>query len=54
MVLNNLATLLAEQPEPESRNEGRWKYIDQAIDLLGPQPGFLDTKGDGLVLQRQG
>ena len=45
--LNNLATLLAEQPEPESRNEAL-EYIDKAIDLLGPQPGFLDTKGMAL------
>lgn len=47
MVLNNLATLLSEQPEPESRNEAL-EYIDRAIDLLGPQPGFLDTKGMAL------
>jgi Flp pilus assembly protein TadD len=48
MVINNLATLLSEQPEPERRNEAL-EYIDQAIDLVGPQPGFLDTKGMALL-----
>jgi tetratricopeptide (TPR) repeat protein len=46
-VLNNLATMLAEQPEPENRKEAL-KYIDQAIDLAGPQPGLMDTKGMAL------
>jgi Flp pilus assembly protein TadD len=44
-VLNNLATLLAEQPE--GRNQAL-ECIDQAIDLAGQQPGFLDTKGMAL------
>ncbi|MGO9112643.1 MAG: tetratricopeptide repeat protein [Thermoguttaceae bacterium] len=43
-VLNNLATLLAEQPEPEKRKEAL-EFIDQAIKLAGPQPRLLDTKG---------
>jgi Flp pilus assembly protein TadD len=43
-VLNNLATLLAEQPGPESHKEAL-EYVEQAIKLVGPQPGLLDTKG---------
>ncbi len=46
-VLNNLATLLAERPDPQNRSEAL-DCIDQAIDLAGPQPGLLDTKGMAL------
>ncbi|MBN2474402.1 MAG: tetratricopeptide repeat protein [Pirellulales bacterium] len=39
--LNNAATLLAERPDdrPEAL-----RYIDRAIDIVGPQPMLLDTK----------
>ena len=40
--LNNLATLLAEQPD--TRPEAL-QYIDRAIENVGRQPGLLDTKG---------
>lgn len=43
-VLNNLATMLAEQPESEKRKEAL-EYVERAINLVGPQPGLLDTKG---------
>ena len=46
-VLNNLATLLAEQPEPENHKEAL-EFVEQAIKLAGPQPGLLDTKGMAL------
>jgi len=46
-VLNNLATLLAERPEPEKRKEAL-DFVEQAINLVGPQPGLLDTKGMAL------
>ena len=46
-VLNNLATMLAEQPEPEKRKEAL-NYVEQAIKLAGPQPSLLDTKGMAL------
>ena len=46
--LNNLATLLSERPK--SRQEAL-RYIDQAIEITGPQPGLLDTKGMLLVLE---
>jgi tetratricopeptide (TPR) repeat protein len=46
-ILNNLATLLAEQPEPERRKEAL-NYIEQAIKLVGPQPLLLDTEAMAL------
>jgi tetratricopeptide (TPR) repeat protein len=46
--LNNLATLLAEQPQPEKRKEAL-ECVDRAIQLIGPQPGLLDTKGMILI-----
>ena len=52
-VLNNLATLLSEQPEPEKRKEAL-EFVDQAIKLAGPQPGLLDTKGMALFLDGKG
>ena len=48
--LNNLATLLAERPE--SRQEAL-QCIDRAIEIAGPQPGLLDTKGMILVLENK-
>ena len=44
--LNNLATLLSEQPQ--RRNEALG-YVDRAIELAGRQPALLDTKGMILV-----
>jgi tetratricopeptide (TPR) repeat protein len=44
--LNNLATLLGEQP---STRQEAIQYIDRAIQIVGPQPGLLDTKGMILV-----
>jgi tetratricopeptide (TPR) repeat protein len=46
--LNNLATLLAEQPE--GRREAI-ECVDRAMQIVGPQPGLLDTKGMILVLE---
>jgi tetratricopeptide (TPR) repeat protein len=40
--LNNLAMLLAE--EPAQRNEAI-SLIDYAIEIVGKNPGLLDTKG---------
>ncbi len=40
--LNNLATLLAEQP---GKRQEALEYIERAIRIVGPQPGLLDTKG---------
>jgi tetratricopeptide (TPR) repeat protein len=46
LALNNLATLLGEQPNtfPEAI-----RFIDTAIDTAGPLPPLLDTKGTILV-----
>jgi tetratricopeptide (TPR) repeat protein len=46
IVLNNLATLLAE--EPETRADAL-KNIDLAIQIAGPNPQYLDTKGTALI-----
>ncbi len=46
IALNNLAALLSEQP---NQQEEAKKYIDQAIQIAGPQPGLLDTKAMALV-----
>jgi tetratricopeptide (TPR) repeat protein len=43
-VLNDLATVLSEQPESENRREAM-ECIERAIELAGPQAGLLDTKG---------
>jgi cellulose synthase operon protein C len=48
--LNNLATLLAEQPD--HRGEAL-ECVDRAIGIVGPQPGLLDTKGMILVFQNK-
>lgn len=46
VVLNNLATILAE--DPASRNEAL-RYIDQALEIGGQQDALLDTKAMILV-----
>jgi len=46
--MNNLATLLSEQNDKSKRQEAL-KLIDRAIQIAGPQPGLLDTKGMILV-----
>jgi tetratricopeptide (TPR) repeat protein len=48
LTMNNLATVLAEQPN--SAREGM-RYVEKAIALAGPQPGLLDTKGMILVFE---
>ena len=48
--LNNLATLLAEQP---GKRQEALACIDRAIQLVGPQPGLLDTKGMILVFEKK-
>ncbi len=48
--LNNLATLLAEQPD---KRQEALEYVDRAIGIVGPQPGLLDTKGMILVFQKK-
>ncbi len=42
MLLNNLATLLGEQPAGRDK---ALEYVDKAIQLAGAVPGLLDTKG---------
>jgi tetratricopeptide (TPR) repeat protein len=42
LALNNLATLLAEQPE---RREAAMGFVKRAMDESGRQPPFLDTLG---------
>ena len=49
LAMNNLATILAEQP---GREGDALAQIDQAIELVGPQPVLLDTKG--MVLLEKG
>jgi tetratricopeptide (TPR) repeat protein len=44
--LNNLATLLAEQPD---KRQEAIEYINRAIGIVGPQAALLDTKGMALV-----
>ncbi|MGI6415831.1 MAG: tetratricopeptide repeat protein [Thermoguttaceae bacterium] len=46
VVLNNLATILAETPA--ARKEAL-RYIDQALEIGGPQDALLDTKAMILV-----
>jgi tetratricopeptide (TPR) repeat protein len=43
-VLNNLATILGEQAEPECRQEAL-ECVERAIELAGPLSSLLDTKG---------
>jgi tetratricopeptide (TPR) repeat protein len=42
LVMNNLATILGEQPNQHDKAR---EYIDRAIELAGPSPPLLDTKG---------
>ena len=51
-VLNNLATLLSEQPEAGKPSEAL-ECIEKAIDLAGPQPLLMDTKGMALFYAGQ-
>jgi cellulose synthase operon protein C len=46
VALNNLATLLSEQPE--HRKEAL-ELIERAIKIVGHEPGLLDTKGTILI-----
>lgn len=46
LALNNLATLLSEQP---AKSQEAIRYIDEAISIAGSQPSLLDTKGMALV-----
>jgi tetratricopeptide (TPR) repeat protein len=46
LALNNLSGLLAEQA---GKADEAVKYADRAIELSGPQPGLLDTKGTALL-----
>ena len=46
VALNNLATLLAEQP---GKGAEAVQFADRAIELVGPQPGLLDTKATALL-----
>lgn len=48
--LNNLATLLGEQP---GKGRQALQYIELAIQVVGPQPGLLDTKGMILVFDEK-
>jgi tetratricopeptide (TPR) repeat protein len=48
LAINNLATLLAEQPD--KLDEGK-KLLDRAISLVGPQAGLLDLKGVILIAE---
>ena len=50
LTLNNLATCLGEQ---EDQIDQALRYIDRAIELAGPQPMLLDTKGTILVRRDQ-
>jgi tetratricopeptide (TPR) repeat protein len=50
VALNNLATLLGEQPG-KGPQEGL-AYVDQAIQIAGPQPLLLDTKA--MILFHEG
>jgi tetratricopeptide (TPR) repeat protein len=45
--LSDLSTVLAEQPNDDNRKEAL-ECIERAIELVGPQPNLLDTKGMAL------
>ena len=51
LALNNLATLLSEK---EGARQDALRYIDQAIELVGPQAPLLDTKGMIYVYEGKG
>ena len=46
LAMNNLATLLAEQP---GGAEKALQLVEQAIEITGPTPQLLDTKGTALI-----
>ena len=46
LALNNLATVLSE--EPDTRAEAL-RLIERAIQIAGPTPALLDTKGTALI-----
>ncbi len=46
VILNNLATMLGEQP---GRAEDALRYANRAIELSGSSPNLLDTKGTILI-----
>lgn len=48
LALNNLATLLAEQPQ---RQNDALRYIEQAIQVAGRKPALLDTQGTIYLMQ---
>jgi tetratricopeptide (TPR) repeat protein len=50
--LSDLATILAEQSSDENRKEAL-KSVERAIELAGPQPNLLDTKGMALFYDGQ-
>jgi tetratricopeptide (TPR) repeat protein len=48
LALNNVATLLAEQP---NRQKDALRYIEQAIAVAGRKPALLDTQGTIHLMQ---
>jgi tetratricopeptide (TPR) repeat protein len=48
LALNNVATLLAEQP---NRQKDALRYIEQAITVAGRKPALLDTQGTIYLMQ---
>ncbi len=48
--LNNLATLLGEQPDKRAEAIA---CIDRALGIAGPQPRLLDTKGTILLFEKK-
>ncbi|MEN6450242.1 MAG: tetratricopeptide repeat protein, partial [Thermoguttaceae bacterium] len=50
--LNNLAALLAECSAPERHREAR-RCVDRVIELYGPYPGLLDTKGTVFLAEQK-
>jgi tetratricopeptide (TPR) repeat protein len=51
LAMNNLATVLADQPDKGTRDEGK-ELIEKAITLSGPRAGFLDVKGTILLAEK--
>jgi tetratricopeptide (TPR) repeat protein len=50
LTMNNLATLLSEQPD---KHEEALTYVEKAIQIAGPRAPLLDTKGTILVHDRR-
>jgi Flp pilus assembly protein TadD len=48
LALNNVATLLAEQP---GREKDALRYVEQAIGVAGRKPALLDTQGTIYLMQ---